>query len=74
MMTFMTSKMLHAYRRKPRKPRKVGKGGCPAASVDGGLLGRWGICHTSEDVCVGSARIMFSPTDVRRNRIKMEDQ
>lgn len=74
MMTFLISKMLHVYRRKLRKPRKVGKEGFRAASMDGGLLGRWGICHTSEDVCVGSAGITFSPMDVRRHRIEMEDQ
>lgn len=53
--------MLHAYR---RKPRKVGN----EANMDGGLLGRWGVCHISEDACVGLAGIMFSPTDVRRHK------
>lgn len=47
---------------------------CVAASMGDGLLGRWGVCHISVDVCVGSAGIVFSPTGVRRHRIKMEDQ
>lgn len=66
-------KMGHVYRRKCRKSRKAGRADCRVASVDGGLLGRWGVCHISVDVCVGSAGIVFSPAGVRRLRIEMED-
>lgn len=66
-------KMLHVYRRK-QKTQESRAADCREAGVDGGLLGRWGMCHISVVVCVGLAGIVFRPAGVRRHRIKMEDQ